>query len=95
MLYKKQSDYTKAEPLLLEAVDGRRLKLGDTQPYTKESWNNLIELYEARSKPKKAKEWRAKLPRAAEKHLSRIGWIQRLKGILNLAFQKLIHTVFH
>jgi len=27
-----------------------------------ESWNNLIELYEAWNKPEKANEWRAKLP---------------------------------
>ena len=49
------------EPLLLEAVEGRRLKLGDEHPHTLESWNNLIELYETSGKPKKAEEWRAKL----------------------------------
>ncbi|MHC4582889.1 MAG: tetratricopeptide repeat protein [Planctomycetota bacterium] len=53
---------TDDEPLLLEAVDGRRLKLGDTHPHTLESWNNLIDLYEAWDKPEKAEEWRAKLP---------------------------------
>jgi len=46
----------------LEAVKGRRLKLGDTHPHTLESWHNLIELYEAWSKPQKAEHWRAKLP---------------------------------
>ena len=51
-----------AEPLLLEAVKGRRLKLGDTHPHTLESLNNLIELYEAWNKPEEAEEWRAKLP---------------------------------
>jgi hypothetical protein len=51
----------KAEPLLLEALAGRRLKLGDTHPHTIESWHNLIDLYEAWNKPEKAKEWRAKL----------------------------------
>jgi hypothetical protein len=51
-----------AEPLLLGAVEGRRLKLGDTHPHTLESWHNLIELYEAWNKPEKAEEWRTKLP---------------------------------
>ena len=37
----------KVEPLLREAVKGRRLKLGDARQRTLESWNNLIELYEA------------------------------------------------
>ncbi|MFC1635805.1 tetratricopeptide repeat protein [Planctomycetota bacterium] len=46
----------------LKALEGRRLKLGDTHPHTLESWNNLIDLYEAWSKPDKAKEWRAKSP---------------------------------
>jgi hypothetical protein len=54
--------YDEAARLLLEAVEGRRLKLGDTHPHTKESINNLIELYEALNKPEKANEWRAKLP---------------------------------
>ena len=51
-----------AEPLLIEAVEGRHLKLGDTHPRTLESWHNLIELYEAWNKPEEAEEWRAKLP---------------------------------
>ena len=58
VLYKKQGDYAKAEQLLLEA---RRLKLGDTHPHTIESWNHLIDLYDAWNKPEKAEEWRAKL----------------------------------
>jgi hypothetical protein len=53
---------SKAEPLLKGAYEGRRLRLGDTHPHTIESWNNLIELYEAWDKPEKAEEWRAKLP---------------------------------
>ena len=32
-----------------------------THPNTLESWNNLIDLYEAWNKPEKAEEWRAKL----------------------------------
>ena len=62
MLYKEQARYDEAEPLLVEAVTGRRLKLGHTHPHTLESWNNLIELYEASGKQEKADEWRAKLP---------------------------------
>jgi len=53
--------YAKAKPLLFETVEGRRLKLGNTHPHTKESWNHLIALYEAWNKPEKAEEWRAKL----------------------------------
>jgi len=41
--------------------EGRRLKLGDTHQHTIESWNNLIDLYEAWNKPEKAEERRAKL----------------------------------
>lgn len=61
MLYKEQGDYDKAEPLLLEAVKGRRLKLGDTHPHTLDSINNLIDLYGAWNKPEKAKERRTRL----------------------------------
>jgi hypothetical protein len=63
MLYKEQAQYEKAEPLLFEAIEGRRLKLGDTHPHTIESIKNLIELYEAWNKPEKAEEWRSKLPK--------------------------------
>jgi hypothetical protein len=59
--YKEQGNYEKAEPLFLEAVEGRRLKLVDTHPHTNESWNHLINLYETWNKPEKAKEYRAKL----------------------------------
>jgi len=61
VLYKEQELYDQAEQLMLEALEGRRLKLGDTHPHTLESWNNLIKLYEALSKSEKADEWRAKL----------------------------------
>ena len=54
-------DHDDAEKLLLEAVKGRHLKLGDTHPHTLESWQNLIELFEAWDKPEQAEEWRAKL----------------------------------
>jgi non-specific serine/threonine protein kinase/serine/threonine-protein kinase len=62
MLYEVQGLYDKAEPVLLQALEGRRLKLGDTHPHTLESLNNLIDLYKAWNKPKKAEEWRTKLP---------------------------------
>jgi hypothetical protein len=57
----KKDRYEKAEPLLIEAFEGRRLKLGDTHPHTLESWNHLIDLYEAWNKSEKAEEWRTKL----------------------------------
>ena len=63
LLYKEQDRYEEAEKLLLEAVEGKRLKLGDGHPHTLESWHNLIELYEAWGKPEKAEECRTKLPR--------------------------------
>ena len=62
VLYKQQNRYDEAEPFLLKAFEGRRLKLGDTHPHTLESWNHLIALYKACNKPEKVKEWRAKLP---------------------------------
>jgi hypothetical protein len=61
-LYKRQSDYDKAEPLLVEAVNGRRRRLGDTHPHTIESLDNLIDLYNAWGKTEEANQWRAKLP---------------------------------
>jgi hypothetical protein len=54
-----QGRYQDTEELLFEAL--KCLKLGDTHPRTLESWNNLIELYEAWNKPEKAEKWRAKL----------------------------------
>jgi tetratricopeptide (TPR) repeat protein len=62
MLYKEQGRYEVAEKYLLEAVKGRRLKLGDNHPNTIESIKSLIALYEAWNKPEKAEQWRAKLP---------------------------------
>ena len=60
-MYKEQARYDDAERLLLEALEGRRLKLGDTHPHTIESFNNLIDLYKSLGKPEKVKEWRMKL----------------------------------
>jgi hypothetical protein len=45
----------------ITTLKGRRLKLGNTHPRTRESLNNLIDLYEAWNKPEEAKEWRGKL----------------------------------
>jgi len=67
MLYKEQEQYDQAESLLLETIEGRRLKLGNTHPHTLESLHNLITLYEAWNKPEKAEEWRAKLPKTEAK----------------------------
>lgn len=44
------------------ALEGRRLRLGDTHPYIKESLKSLIALYEACDKPEKAEEWRGRRP---------------------------------
>jgi hypothetical protein len=63
VLYKNRGDYDKAELLLLETIEGRRLKLGDKHPHTLQSINHLIELYEAWDKPEKAEQCRAKLPK--------------------------------
>jgi len=62
VLYKEEGRQNEAEPLLLEVVKGRRLKLGDTHPHTLQSLNNLIGLYEAWDKPEETEKWRAKLP---------------------------------
>jgi len=62
VLYKKQAQYDEAVKLLLAAVEGRRLKLGDTHPHILDSLNNLSDYYETWDKPEKAEEWRAKLP---------------------------------
>ncbi len=67
VLYKEQARYDDAEQLLLGAVNGGRLKLGDTHPHTLKSWHNLIDLYEAWGKLEKAQEWRAKLPHYIKK----------------------------
>jgi len=54
-LYTRQSDFYKAERLLLEAIESRRLELGDTYPHTLKSWHNLIDLHEALIEPEEAK----------------------------------------
>jgi hypothetical protein len=51
----------------IQRLEGCRLKLGDTHLHTIESFKNLITLYEAWSKPEKAKEWQAKLQQTEAK----------------------------
>ena len=43
----------KSRAVLVQAVEGRRLKLGDTHPHTIESLNNLTNLYDAWKSQKK------------------------------------------
>ena len=61
VLHKEQERCKDAEELLHKAFEGRRLKLGDTHPYTIESPKSLIDLYKALNKPEQAKDWRAGL----------------------------------
>jgi len=65
-LYAKQELYSKAEPLLKKALEISRRNLRDNHPDTLESWNNLIDLYEAWGKPQEAEKWRTKLADSAE-----------------------------
>lgn len=62
VLYIRKGDYDKAEPLLLEAVNGRCLKLGEPHPHTQASLNLLIDLYKTLDRLEEAEKWRAKLP---------------------------------
>ena len=52
-IYQKEKDRSCAEKLQLEAFKGYQLKLGDIHPYTKESLNELIGLYDVWNKPEK------------------------------------------
>jgi hypothetical protein len=51
----------KAEQLLLDAIEGRRLKLGDEHPHTIESIISLIDIYQAWGKPEQAEQWKLML----------------------------------
>ncbi len=62
MLYIQQARYEVAEPLLLEACQGRENKLGPEHPHTSDSLNELVRLYESWGKPEEAQKWRAILP---------------------------------
>ena len=61
LTYQEEKGRLPVEKLQFTVFEGRRLKLGDTHQHTIESWNNLIDLYEAWNKPEKAEERRAKL----------------------------------
>jgi len=61
-VYMHMGEYDKAEPLLLQAIKSRRLKLGDQHPSTVESINTMIKLYESLNRSEEAEQWRAKLP---------------------------------
>jgi hypothetical protein len=82
VLYRERNAYVKAEPLLLKAVEGQRIKLGDTHPCSIESWNNLIELYKSWGKPEKAEEWRAKLLQTKATEIVTSYLFQKLKNTL-------------
>ncbi len=62
VLYVKQAQYDRAEPLLLAALEGMRTKLGDKHPHTVQAWHDLIDLYDDSERPDQADQWRAKLP---------------------------------
>ena len=64
VFYKEKGDYDKAELLLIEAIEGRRLKLGDNHSHTIDSLNDLIKLYEVWNNLEKAEWWRIKLSKA-------------------------------
>lgn len=53
--------YAVPEPLLLDAVKGRRLKLRDQHPHTLDSVDHLIDLYQAWGRPEEAKKWQTEL----------------------------------
>jgi len=52
---KKQGDYVKAEPLLLEAVEGRRKKRGDSHPHTIQSLTVSLTSMKSKTILKKSK----------------------------------------
>ena len=54
VLYMRQDRYEEAEPLLLDAFQGRETKLGPEHPYTIESLKQLMTLYESWPKPDEA-----------------------------------------
>jgi hypothetical protein len=64
VLYIQQARYEGAEPLLLDACQGRENKLGPEHPHTSDSLNELVRLYESWGKPELAEQWRAKLTSA-------------------------------
>jgi hypothetical protein len=60
MLLKDQGQLEEAEPLLREALDGRRETLGDRHPATQNSISNLAGLLHAQGKLEEAASMRKK-----------------------------------
>ena len=64
LVHLARGDYDRAEPLLLDACNGRDARLGPEHPRTIDSLNELVRLYEAWGKPGEASRWRARRPGA-------------------------------
>jgi hypothetical protein len=60
VLYMAQARQGEAEPLLLQAFQGRQTKLRPEHPRRIESLNELVRLHEAWDKPEETQKWRAK-----------------------------------
>ena len=58
----KERQFKAAEPLLLEAAQGKLDVHGPTYPGTVDAVRDLVELYEARGDPTNVNKWRARLP---------------------------------
>jgi non-specific serine/threonine protein kinase/serine/threonine-protein kinase len=63
--YREQERFQEAEVLTLGACAALLKALGETHPKSQDCTTSLVRLYEAWGKPKKAAEWRAKLPKPA------------------------------
>ena len=61
-LYVEQSRYGEAEPLLQWAYQRRENLFGTENPHTIDMLEQLLKLYKAWNKPKKAEEWQEKIP---------------------------------
>jgi tetratricopeptide (TPR) repeat protein len=64
-----QKKYAAAEPFLLEGYSGMKEREAQIpqagKPELTSAWERVVELYESWGQPKKAAEWRTKLPKAA------------------------------
>lgn len=66
VLYMAQARQGEAEPLLLQAFQGRQTKLRPEHTHRIKSLNELVRLYETWGKPEEAQKWRAKLTSAKD-----------------------------
>lgn len=66
VLLSQRQEYDEAADLLTKAFEQRQAVLGPDHPHTIESLTQLVQLYEAWSKPDEATKRRAKLPRVEE-----------------------------